>query len=149
MPIPDLLVAGAKRVDIVRVATADPGANAELSHTVPAGKLWELLGFFVVLVQGITQTPRPILVIDDGANVLQEYPLGFAVAASTTVALTWGHDLPRDAALIGTTPDSRAGCPMARDIVMKVGWRLRTVTLGIGANTNYGVGSILVAEYDL
>jgi hypothetical protein len=51
------------------VTGTDPAANAEISETVPAGKWWQLLAVSVVLVQGITQTPQPMLTLDDGTNV--------------------------------------------------------------------------------
>jgi hypothetical protein len=141
MPGPSTLIAWPD------TGSADPGAGAEFTITVPAGKSWELIAVYVVLVQGITQTPRPILVIDDGTDILAEAPVGVAVAASTTVAITWGVDLPRDAALVGTTPDARLNCPLPKGLLLGSGYRARSVTLGIGANTNYGVARAAVVEY--
>lgn len=146
---------GAGLLDSVKAARhrlfvgTDVAANAEFTESVPAGKKWELLAVHVVLVQGITQTPRPILVIDDSTNTLAECPIGLAIAVSTTVAITWGIDLPRDTALIGATPDARLNCPLPKGLVLDPAWRVRTVTLGIGANTNYGAPKLYVAEYDL
>lgn len=53
---------------IKTVIGTDPAANTETSQTVPAGEWWELKSVCLSLLQGATQTPQPILVIDGGIN---------------------------------------------------------------------------------
>lgn len=49
-----------------RVRGTDPAANTEIALTVPAEHSYALRSLTVPLVQGATQTPQPILVIDEG-----------------------------------------------------------------------------------
>lgn len=46
---------------IGRVAGSTPGAGLECSDTVPTGKYWMLLSYSVLLTQGLTQSPQPVL----------------------------------------------------------------------------------------
>ena len=80
---------------IKRVAGTNPGANVEILDAVPAGKTWELLGVMLTCVQGITQTPQPILQIDDGTNnVIELLASSAAQAVSTTCVYQFSPDLP-------------------------------------------------------
>lgn len=128
------------------VTGADPAANAEISDTVPAGQTWALLAVSVACVQGLTQTPQPILVIDDGAGnvIFESFGSSAAQAASTTCRYTWapGHVL---SAQVGATTNVHAVAPLPDRLILRAGWRIRTSTLGIGANTNYGAPIYTVA----
>ena len=139
LPLPSTLVA------YKRILGSDPAAGAEISETVPAGKFWIPLSIWVELVQGLTQTPQPILVIDDGATQIFE-AIGSSAAqiASSTCKYTWGLDLPLSGQ-VGATPNTRSTAPLS-PIVLPGGFRIRTVTLGIGANSNYGAPGLYVAE---
>lgn len=129
-----------------RVAGANPAAGSEVSDAVPAGKFWLLLCVNVQLVQGITQTPLPILQIDDGANVILESPgTSAAQAVSTTAAYSWAPSLPLTGQ-IGATPNIRSSGSLPYPLLLPSGYRVRTVTQGIGANTDYGVPSYYVLE---
>lgn len=127
---------------------SDPAAGAEFSVTVPAGKTWELLAVSVQLVQGLTQTPQPILVIDDGgADVVYEaFGASAAQAASTTARYNWAPGLGLSA-LVGTTPNIHATAPLPSGLLLPEGFRISSATLGIGANTNYGAPGLLVVQY--
>lgn len=128
---------------IKRVAGANPAANAEISDTVPAGKWWVLISVSVQLVQGATQTPFPSLVIDDGANITYQAFCGTAaVSAATTTQLTWAVNLPS----VGAAASTANSGPLPRDFILPAGYRIRTLTTGIGANTDYGVPSYFVCE---
>lgn len=130
-----------------RIGGTNPAANVEVSEAVPAGLYWLLLAVQVALVQGATQTPQPILVIDDGANVIAEFPGSSAAqGASTTCAYTWAANVPL-LAQIGATPNIRSGGPLSSGLILPPGYRIRTVTLGIGANSDYGVPSLYVVEF--
>jgi len=130
-----------------RVASADPAAGSEVAPVVvPANKSWELLAAWVTLVQGLTQTPQPFLVIDDGTSTIAEFAGSSAAqSVSTTAKYTWGIDLPL-LGQIGATPNIRSGGPLAR-LYLPTGFRVGTFTAGIGANTDYGVMGLFVIEY--
>jgi len=87
-----------------RIAGTDVAANTEFSETVPAGKAWGLLAVHVVLVQGATQTPQPILVLDDGTT---DFFRGFGSSAAQAAAACG----PRDASWEGelSRPRHRLG----------------------------------------
>ena len=129
-----------------RVAGTNPAANTELTDTVPTGKFWALFSVSVSLVQGATQTPQPILIIDDGANTIFE-SLGSsaAQAASTTCQYTWAGLLPLSGQL-GSGAGIHSTAPLLYPLLLQPGWRIRTSTLGIGANSDYGAPSYYVAE---
>lgn len=137
------------RQGVLRVVTGtDPAANTEISETVPAGKYWQLLSVAVTMVQGATQTPLPNLIIDDG-SATQMYIPGAATAQSisSTARYHWGMNLlVKD--LTGTTPNIWATAPLPAAYVMSPGWRVRTTTTGIGANSNYGAPTLVLVEYD-
>jgi hypothetical protein len=132
---------------LVQLNGTNVAANTELSETVPAGKFWKLIAVSVALVQGITQTPQPILQLDDGTDVIFEsFGSSAAQAASTTCRYTWapGHTLT---AQIGATTNVHSTAPLPADLVLGPGYRIKTVTLGIGANSDYGAPSLFVVEY--
>lgn len=128
----------------INVLGANPAANTELSDTVPANTTWVLLGYAVTLVQGITQTPTPNLVITDGTNEVISFPgSSAAVSVSTTTRLCW---------VPGVTLTAGAGAtrnysPIPIGLILPAGWKITTVTTGIGANTDYGAPSIYVKAY--
>lgn len=127
------------------VTTSDPAANTEISQTVTAGKYWRFLSASVQMVQGATQTPWPSLVFDDGTSVLfQGYSGTAAMSASTTTQHSWapGNLNLGSAASVVNTGSAPNG------FVLGPGYRIRTVTTGIGANSNYGVMKIYVVEFD-
>lgn len=120
------------------VSGANPAANAECLITVPAGERWVLKSVSVSLVQGATQTPWPVLIIDDGTNTLWSAHSGTAAQAfSTTCQHSWGAAAPTG--IQGATTVVQAQGPIPQDMVLEAGSRIRTLTTGIGANTDYGV----------
>ncbi|MGH2671039.1 MAG: hypothetical protein ACRDH5_18340 [bacterium] len=132
--------------DLKIVTGADPAAGAELTaQVVPADVIWVPLAVIVSLVQGITQTPLPFLILDDGTNNLFEGPgSSAAMVASTTCQFTWALGLPLTGQ-VGTGTGVRSTGSLAR-LPLKTGFRIRTITNGIGANSNYGVPRFYVAE---
>jgi len=48
---------------------------------------------------------------------------------------------------IGTTPNVRSCGGLSDLLLLPTSYRVRTITPGIGANTNYGVPSIYVVEF--
>lgn len=128
---------------IKRVAGTNQAANTEVSDTVPAGKWWILLSVSVQLVQGATQTPWPSLVIDDGANILyQAFSGTAAMSAATTTQHTWAPGL----GAVGSAASTANTGPLPARLVLPGGYRIRTITTGIGANSDYGAPSYFVCE---
>lgn len=120
------------------VSGANPAANAEFSLTVPAGERWLLKSVSVALVQAATQTPWPNLVIDDGTNVVWSAPSGTAAQAiNTTCQHSWGVASP--VTIQGATTAVKATGPIPDDLVLEAGWRIRSLTTGLGANSDYGI----------
>jgi hypothetical protein len=133
---------------LVTTVGTDAGAGNELSVTVPAGKIWGLISVSVQLVQGITQTPQPILTIDDGTNVFWEmFGSSAAQAVSTTCRYTWAPDCPLTGQ-IGATTNVHSVAPLAEGLTLLAGYRIRTNTIGIGANSDYGPPSLFVVQYN-
>ena len=119
------------------VSSNDAAANAEFLFTVPAGEKWLLKSVSVALVQGATQTPWPVLVIDDGTNVIWSAPSGSAAqAADTTCQHSWGLASPLTIA--GVTTAVKATGPLPEGLVLPASYRIRSLTTGLGANSNYG-----------
>jgi hypothetical protein len=130
------------------VTGTNPAAGAEISETVPTGKWWLLKSLSVLLVQGITQTPQPILTLDDGTNVFYEaFGASNAGAASTTARYTWAEGLQLTAHIGATTNVHANGSLPPGGILLPAGYRIKTVTVGIGANSDYGAPQLLVVEY--
>ncbi len=129
------------------VASADPPANTEFTLTVPTGKLWVVKSVTVALVQGATQTPQPILILDDGSSVYAETFGSSAVqAVSTTCQYNWAPELALSGQ-VGATTNVHATAPLPPDLWLPAGGRIRSSTLGIGANSNYGPARAFVVEY--
>ena len=123
-------------------------ANTEWLETVPAGKVWEVISVTAVIVQGATQTPQPVLVIDDGATVIYEsFGASDAQATSTTCRYTWGVGHPLTAKA-GATTNVHSVAPLPRSLFLRGGSRIGSNTIGIGANTDWGAPVIFVMQYD-
>lgn len=107
------------------------------------GKSWYLMAVSVSLVQGLTQTPNPQLIIDDGTNILyQSVPFASAQNVSTTTVYTWAPGL----SLSGGGAATTATNSIPAHLVLPGGFRIRTVTAGKGANTDYGTPFYWVCE---
>lgn len=128
--------------------TTNPASGSEVpTTTVPDGKYWWLKGVSVSLVQGLTQTPQPILVVDDGTNIYYEmFGSSAAQGASTTCRYSWGIGLPLTGQ-VGSGANIHSTAPLPDSLVIPGGGRILTSTLGIGANTDYGVATLYIVEY--
>lgn len=125
----------------------NPAAGAEFSVSVPVGKHWELVAISVVLVQGLTQLPRPVLVVDDGTNIVLAAPGSSAdQVASTTCRYTWAPELPFTGQ-IGADPNVHSTSGIPGGFILPPGYRVRSSTLGLGINTDYGAPALFVVEY--
>lgn len=125
------------------VTGSDPAANTEFSQTVPTGKYWQLYAVTVSLAQGATQTPQPTLIIDDGTTTLyQSFGGSSAQNASVTAQYTWAPGLSLTAGGAATVITA----PLPADLELPAGYRIRSSTTGIGANSNYGAPAFFVVE---
>lgn len=125
----------------------NPGANTEISETVPDGKYWLVQAISVALVQGATQTPQPILVIDNGTtSIFESFGSSAVQAVSTTCRYTWAPGLAVSGQ-VGATTDVHALAPLPGELLLPPGYRVKTNTLGKGANSDYGVPALYVVEY--
>lgn len=126
------------------LTSTDPAANAEFSITL-AKAAW-LISVSVALVQGATQTPQPILVIDDGTTTFFEmFGSSAAQAVSTTCRYTWSGDVQLTGQ-VGATTNVHSMGPLPQNLVLPAGYRIRSSTLGLGANSDYGVAAAYVCE---
>lgn len=127
----ELLAAGGK--PDVQTST-NPAANTDASITVPSGNTWVILSARFTVAQGATQTPLPSLVITDASdNVIASYA-GASVAQNASVTST--YDFYEGASLTaGAAATSNRG-PIPRGLCVKPGWKVKTSTAGIGANTD-------------
>jgi len=131
------------------VSQAAPAANTEQLITVPATtKGWYIYSVFLPLVQGITQTPLPLLQFKDAAGNLWMESTGSttAQAVSTTTAYSWAPGMLLTGQ-IGTAAAVHSNAPIPDALICLPGFTIGTVTIGIGANSQYGIMRLMVAEY--
>lgn len=126
---------------------ADAAAGAEAGTiTVPAGERWLLRSVHVEMVQGATQTPWPRLVIGNGSRTVFVAHSGAAAqSASTTCQHAWSRGA-QSLGPSGATTACAAQGPLPEGLVLEAGWTIATSTVGIGANSNYGVMAAVVQK---
>lgn len=128
------------------VANGATGITITTTTQGTQSKAWLLVCVKLTLVQGATQTPQPILQIDDGSTVYFEaFGSSAAQAASTTCVYTFGPNMPLTGQ-IGATTNVHSTAPLADDLLLLPGHRIKTSTIGIGANTDYGSAIYYVCE---
>lgn len=125
------------------VAGADPAAGAEVSDTVPAGKVWRLRGMILTLVTDATAATRRVHVtLDDGTTVFYRRAANASQAASLTqnyvLAVGEQESAVRDTWTTDPLPE----------IDLPAGARIKTVTTNKQAGDNYGVTQYYVEEFD-
>jgi len=130
------------------VQGSDPDAGAEIQIVVPEDKWWILRSVTVSLSQGITQTPRPVLRVSDGTDQVFESFSGTGnQAVSTTCRHTWAEGIPLQGPT-GTGTNVHSTGTLPANLMLGPGFVIDTMTLGIGANTNYAAPLVVVEEYD-
>jgi hypothetical protein len=126
------------------VAVSQPAAGSDWSQTIGSTGLglegvgWLLKSVSGQIVQGATQVPQPILQITDPAGdvVYESFGASGAMTAGTTARFTWAPLLSLSA-LVGSTPNIHATAPLNDECFLPSGWVVKSVTLGIGANTQW------------
>jgi hypothetical protein len=125
----------------------NPAAGVEISETVPAGASWGLLAATFTNVQAGVGTPQPMLIIDDGTDVLFEtLAASAAQAISTTCRYNFAPGLAISA-IIGATTNCHAFAPLPAGLVLDEGWRIRTSTIGMSANSDFSAIALTIVNY--
>lgn len=133
------------------ITTTDPAAGSDHTptQTVPTGRVWFLHSLIVTCVQGITQTPTPRLNMGKDPNAVDKIfiPAFVTQAASTTEVYRWivGCQTSRRVAPTGGTPEQLMELPT--QLYLPEGYQITGSTIGLGANTNFGVSELLVEEW--
>lgn len=125
----------------------DPAAGAEISDTVPAGKIWILRGVSVSFVASAVAGNRRVnLICDDGATVVFQERANADIIVSetrTVRGIVFGSTRPLD-----TTTLLFLSIP-STGITLPAGSRIRTSTDGILGGDNYGAPTYIVEEYNI
>jgi hypothetical protein len=131
--------AGAMRL----VVGTDPVAGAEISETVPAGRMWILRALSATFVADATVANRtPLLFCDDGgANTFAQSGDSAAVTAGQTINYAWANSYVR---IISNTT---IHVQLASALRLPAGFRIRTTTLNLQAGDNWGAPRLFVEEF--
>jgi hypothetical protein len=145
------------------VPVANPLGGADWITTVPAKEIagpgfWLLKSIQATLAQGATQTPQPVLIIDDGGAggaigsagnhiVCESVGATTAQTAGTTATYCWTENVVQSGIQgSGADTHSQSPLPMGDECVLLPGWRIGTHTLGIGANSQWSSILLYVAQ---
>lgn len=121
------------------VATSDPAANTEHSYTIPAGSMLELWAInFSLVTDANAATRRVTITIDDGTTVFAKVASQITQAASLTYNYTFSVGGVDRSAVAGTD----ALQPLPGPLLLRAGYRIKTVTTSIQATDNYGIAQI-------
>lgn len=132
------------------ITGTNPAANVEISETVPAGKLWQVLGVAYTLVTEATAGARlSVLVIDDGTTVMHKLNPFITHAASLTAHYSFysgGGDAEGAATAAG---GSAISVPLPNPLFLPAAGRIRTETAVKQALDDYSAPLLTVIEYRL
>lgn len=124
---------------------AVPAAGAEITATVPTGKMWVLMGFKATLTTSATVNNRvPTLIFDDGTNEFLRLVGRTNIPASQTVKIL-GETfdvLPSDVA------NSLEYYVIPLDLELSPGFRITTSTTNLDTTDAYTAIYAIVKEYD-
>lgn len=133
----------AGRGSIRSITGATPAAGAEVTETVPTGAAWRLISWSMILTTSSTVANRTVrLLIDDGTNFFYAVTEPQVIAASTP-ALCVFFDGATHSALANNAPIA----PLPSNNRLAAGYRIRTSSLSLQANDQYGSIQYLVEEW--
>lgn len=133
-------IGGGRR--LVVVTGTNPAANVEISETVPAGELWELVAVHFTLVKSTT-VGRVSLLLDDGTNVFAKIASQVdAPVATTTFSFLAG--LPYASSAVA---DTHIAIGIPSGLYLPAGYRIRTTRSGPNAADDYSAPVIYVVKY--
>lgn len=129
---------------LVRLITGtNPAAGVEISEVVPTNARWRLQALQVNLVTDVTVINRTVaFLFDDGASSFAKWGAPSNQAAS----LNNGYTL----APLGLATSPSSGdiqIPMAPQLFLPSGFRIRTATLNLQAADDYGAPKYVVEEW--
>lgn len=120
-----------------------PAAGAEIVETVPVNTRWYLTAFRFKLVASAGVANRtPVLLIDDGVNIVWETENPTAITASQTGTYNAGAGV-QNATLVA--PDFQLALP--ETLILPAGSRIRTLTGAIQVGDQYAAPVYNVEEY--
>ena len=130
------------------VAGSNPAAGAELTVTVPAGQVWELVQVKATLVTDATVANRsPVLYIKDASSVeIARFPIALSQGASLTVLWLWKAGFPTTGEFIAgaSPPDFEDSGPITPGMILNAGYTITTLTTAIVAGDNWGAPSVYI-----
>lgn len=127
------------------IVGTNPAANTEITETVPAGKIWRLRSIrFTFVCSAAVANREVVLLMDDGANIISNEPIGVAQTASQTFVYTFGHHAPT---VTGAQAIVRA-VPIP-DFLLPAGARFRTSTSNMDVADDYSAPNYHVEEWSV
>lgn len=132
------------RGSVRSISGTNPGANGEISETVPTNTMWRLIGFhFQLVTDANVATRRVILVIDDGSATLMRVEAPTSQAASQTRNYSWLSG--QGSAGTSQVIDMEQALPT--DLYLPQGFRIRTETDNLQVGDDFGAPRIFVEEW--
>ncbi len=125
------------------VLVAAPAAGAELLITVPPNTRWQLISVgWALLASGVAGNRTPLVIIDDGVNVLWNTGANDTITANQNPDYFAGAGLQL---LVVATRDTII--PLPETLVLPAGARFRTSTGGLLAGDQYSAAVLNVIEW--
>jgi hypothetical protein len=127
------------------VTGSAPGAAAEITQTVPAGKWWDVLAVRLSLTTSATAgNRRPELVIDDGATTYWSWRAGVDQGVSLTRSYQFLRSLSNEVDRSATFNEMFE--PLDEDMLLPSGHRIRTSS-SLQAADQWAAPVFYVVEY--
>lgn len=126
-----------------------PGAGAEVSETVPAGKIWRVVAFLVSLVTNATVATRTAeFAIDDGSgNIFSWGQPQLAQSASLTFPYILAAGVNPAFPPSGVRQGNSVHVATPGLSYLLPGYRIRTVSTNLQAGDQYGQPKYQVEEW--
>jgi hypothetical protein len=141
----ELALAELLRLRLVRTkALATPAAGADLALAVPAGVLWELLGFHTNFVTSAVVAARLVILRVRDADNVEQARLG--PQATQAASLTQTYDWLAGYGVLNGNGRQQMPLP-APPLLVREGWSLSTVTALIDAGDQYAGAFVTVREW--
>lgn len=128
---------------IVTATGTNPAAGVEISETVPANQVWQLLAIRYTLVTDATVATRaPTILFDDGTNTIYRIAAASTQTASQTIAYNWAMSVGYEKA--ASSSNVSGSLP---PLLLPAGYRIRTSTGAIVAGDDYGAPVLHYRRY--
>jgi len=130
-----------QRRNVAFIAIASPVAGAEVSHTVPAGKIWRVLNLTLLFTTSAGVANREVVVNFGAAGSSGTYPAGQITAASLGRLHVFAQSGVRGVGAVNITANIPIG-----EVVLKGGDIISTNTSAIQVGDQYSAISLVVEE---